>query len=1026
MEWIARLRPLGIATLTAFLCFVSAAVKPWARISGEWGFLVYTSSLIFFFPRGRIGPQIEATVLGIFGGTIGIGWSNGTLAVAAWCGRRYGADSNQARAILSIGLALLCIASGLIRSYSRRFNAFSKIMLFFPIFMLTSQQSILHMSASLFLEQFYVVIFSGTLPLLVTVVFAPHHSLSHRFGSEVSESIKSICTLLPLSFHHILGDGSLPETGEGDSESPINAKRLEAQLQDIRPTTQDQLAKKLKAVTSNLQSSSSSYLRTTPRVEGQFTALPAVVKALQRMGRNPLLGPASHIPGERIQAALHKSFPPSAPPSPRRRHKSSKQPIHKRDNPVSAEVDLNMENSTRRKVPRHLTSYNPPRDLSPNVALSSRPGLKDESHRLLLTMVQTLHSINQVLPSKFGWSVVTLTDGEADVVSSENLQESKRFLEEELLHIQRTLGSLLGDVDPDQSGASNTTSPSNIPHNHVGSPVEHHVTFSETPEVKSVLHNRDRYRLAFYMTALLDLARDVLGLTETILNTPDYERPSSVWLASLRLLWVNRQDEVDIAADGKSAENDLVSEEERPVDELKEYQDMDFVTAMLHQSHSASSITGPKHSIQRTWKLLWNQHRVVKARIILSRAMHTIKHSRHVLFSIKLAGGICLLSVPAWMPPDNSARHWYESSRGGWMVVSYMFVLEDTTGAILKVGFLRGLGTLIGAIVGYVCTVIAKKNAYGLVVLATACSVPISYNVLFASLPGLGVATGITLPPILFIPYLGLAEGQSDFYLAWNRFVDIMIGTAAAVLVGTWIWPVHARVQYFRAAARMLAHLTEYYLRMSRDLVRSSLVYCVDDKQYEQLEAKLRGDVQLARALVAVQRQEVSLLPRPIKLYSEIIDAGERLLELLIEIRILRFGVPRKETVLDVLPIRRELISTVLINLWSCSHAFGSRSPLLQFLPSPRVPLSELMDVTEEHARHLRALRKQGANSSVGNEGNVQAPGVTFLTGSYQAELAVLYGMAENEALGEMCSILEELVAAARTLFGTQAFLETS
>lgn len=360
------------------------------------------------------------------------------------------------------------------------------------------------------------------------------------------------------------------------------------------------------------------------------------------------------------------------------------------------------------------------------------------------------------------------------------------------------------------------------------------------------------------------------------------------------------------------------------------------------------------------------------------------------------------------------------------MVVSYMFVLEDTTGAILKVGFLRGLGTFIGAIMGYVCVVIAKRNAYGLVVLATACSVPISYNVLFASLPGLGVATGITLPPILFIPYLGLAEGQSDFYLAWNRFVDIMIGTAAAVLVGTWIWPVHARVQYFRVAASMLTHLTEYYLRMSRDLVRSSLVYCADDKQYEQLEAKLKRDFQLGRALVAVQRQEVSLLPRPIKLYSEIIDASERLLEVLIEIRVLRFGVPRKETVLDVLPIRRELISTVLINLWSCSHAFGSRSPLLQFLPSPRIPLSELMDVTEEHARHLLALRRQAVNGSAGNEGNVQAPGVPSLTESYQAELAVLYGMAENEALGEVCSILEELVAAARTLFGTQAFLQTS
>lgn len=63
---------------------------------------------------------------------------------------------------------------------------------------------------------------------------------------------------------------------------------------------------------------------------------------------------------------------------------------------------------------------------------------------------------------------------------------------------------------------------------------------------------------------------------------------------------------------------------------------------------------------------------------------------------------------------------------------------------------------------------------------------------------------------------------------------------------------------------------------------------------------------------MAVQRQEVSLLPRPIKLYSEIIDASERLLEILIETRILRFGVPRKETVLDVLPIRRELVGVFL------------------------------------------------------------------------------------------------------------------
>jgi hypothetical protein len=41
-----------------------------------------------------------------------------------------------------------------------------------------------------------------------------------------------------------------------------------------------------------------------------------------------------------------------------------------------------------------------------------------------------------------------------------------------------------------------------------------------------------------------------------------------------------------------------------------------------------------------------------------------------------------------------------------------------------------------------------------------------------------------------------------------------------------------------------------------------------------------------------------------------------------------------------------------------------------------------------------------------------------------RAELAVLYGMAENEALGEAINCIDELLAAARTLFGTQSFLD--
>ncbi|WVQ86052.1 hypothetical protein IAT38_008220 [Cryptococcus sp. DSM 104549] len=1042
MKWTDRVRLLAIPTVTAFLSFIFVAIKPWGRIAGQWAFLVYTSTLIFFFPRGHIGPQIESTVLGIAGGTIGIAWTCGTLAVAAWCGRRYGPDSNEARAILGLGLGILCVIAGLVRSYARRFNTFSKIMLFFPIFLLTDQQDITRVQAAHFLEQFYVVLFSGLFALIPTLVLAPHHTPSHQFGVQVEESIRTTCALLPLSFSHLLGeDHSSPP----DASASTTPKRLEGQLPIPPPSpTQDQLAKKLKDTVSSLHTSSVGYLKATRSIDNQIHALPAVVKALQHIVRNPLLGPTSHIPGERIQAALLKSVPQSRAGTPRqgahlRRRRSLIGQEHSSSSSPS-EADHPEDHHVYRFKPRHLTSYlrPSPSESNASLALSARPGLKDKSQEVVTAMVETLHAIERQLPEKFGWSVPM--DLRREVVkpggTGKTLAAAKEALEVELSSLQRRLGKLLGESDhaTGEEGEAEDVMGVGLERTTSATP-SRRTTFSETTDVRNVLRNRDRFRLAFYMTALLDLARDVHGLSAIVVAAPEQKKPATGWSSFLRLLWVNRHEHVQDTLEGQTEETDLVPEDDLPHDEVKEHQDMDFVTATFHQPRTTHfEEGGSRHRVRSAWRRVWDNHSVVRARISLSRFMHGIKHSRHVLFSIKLSTGIVLLSVPALMGPDNPARQWYDSSRGGWMVVSYMFVLEDTTGAILKVGFLRGLGTFIGAVMGYVCVLIAKGNPYGLVTLATACSVPISWNVLFASYPGLGTSTGITLPPLLFIPYLGLAHGQSDFTLAWNRFVDIIIGTAAAVLVGTWVWPVHARVQYFRAVSGTMEKITEYYLRMSRDLVRSSLVYRVDDKQYEHLEAKIKRDFQLSRTLISIQRQEISLLPRPIKLYSEIIDASERLLATLTEVRILRFSVPRKETVLDVLPIRRELISTILINLWSCGHAFGSRSPLPQFLPSPRVPLSELIEVTEEHTRHMKALHRHhneigagvfGAGPSVSGIVVGGASGVRSANAeSYQAELAVLYAMAENEALGEVCNILEEIVAAARTLFGTQGFLE--
>lgn len=252
--------------------------------------------------------------------------------------------------------------------------------------------------------------------------------------------------------------------------------------------------------------------------------------------------------------------------------------------------------------------------------------------------------------------------------------------------------------------------------------------------------------------------------------------------------------------------------------------------------------------------------------------------------------------------------------------------------------------------------------------------------------------------------------GFDTIYFAYNRFINITIGIVAAVLVGTLIWPDHARVKYFSAVSITLDRLTEYYVQLSRDNLRSTLVYQLDQKVYSSLDNSVKREINAARTLVAVQRNEISLLPRPIRLYSEVLDAAERFIDTLIEIRLLRFSVPRKETVLDVITIRSEFVSAVLINLWACSQAFRSRSPLPQFLPNPRTALEELMLTVDEQKREGRRRRKSGIQP--GSEPLVSAKGEggdSGRGGRGKGQLAMLYAMAEHEALGELCNLIDEV-----------------
>lgn len=70
--------------------------------------------------------------------------------------------------------------------------------------------------------------------------------------------------------------------------------------------------------------------------------------------------------------------------------------------------------------------------------------------------------------------------------------------------------------------------------------------------------------------------------------------------------------------------------------------------------------------------------RVLSYRLELSHWIRSVHRSRHIKFAIKLAAGNTLLSLPNWV--GGSGRSWFSSQRAQWIIITYVWCLETSTG----------------------------------------------------------------------------------------------------------------------------------------------------------------------------------------------------------------------------------------------------------------------------------------------------------------------------------------------------------
>jgi hypothetical protein len=327
--------------------------------------------------------------------------------------------------------------------------------------------------------------------LVPTLVFS-HHSSQAQFGSLVLGSLQTTSELLPISLSTVL------DVDLADKLASVEASRI---------GTQGRLAKSLKTSIHQLRPVLNNHRLEFRRSRVASSSFEVLVSKLRQLNRNPLLGPTSHVPGERIQTALqrtYENFSGSATP------RTSRDSIAGRGRSRKPSENFEMQcHNTPASSPiqaRHGHSFmhdpNHHRSRSTITVPTGRHAITTASRTLVKSIQQALHSCSTELADVCEWS--TSSRGVEKPIGA---LQAKDELESALADLQLNLAILLNDLGSESHRNSYSSDSART------------LYLGETAE-------RDHFRLAFYMTALLDLAKDILELLNVVITISRQARPS--------------------------------------------------------------------------------------------------------------------------------------------------------------------------------------------------------------------------------------------------------------------------------------------------------------------------------------------------------------------------------------------------------------------------------------------------------------------------------------------------------------------
>ena len=333
---------------------------------------------------------------------------------------------------------------------------------------------------------------------------------------------------------------------------------------------------------------------------------------------------------------------------------------------------------------------------------------------------------------------------------------------------------------------------------------------------------------------------------------------------------------------------------------------------------------------------------ILQLRNSLADAIEYLVGSEDVPYAIKLTIATLLVTWPALMKDWNA---WFSFNRGLWAALQLVLVFEVALGTSIRTFVIRGVGTTIGCVWGYVAYQAGHGNRIICVIMLVIGIIPSAYVQLGSQYVKAGMVSIISMS-IVAIATLDdtVSTSATDNFL--KRLIAFMIGGFVALVVEVIIFPVKARDRLVESLASSISQINEMESCLAHGIETGANID-VHSKEvaarFTRAKAKAEGALSAAETFLPFCEHEPRLkgsFKGLALIYAEILYVLHAIIDRMDNMIHLRqeygSGV-HEELNPQVYPYRRNVAGSITLILFAVHEALTTKLPLPQFLPSARL-----------------------------------------------------------------------------------------